>query len=40
MPRQLRIQYEGAIHHFMNRRDSREPSFRTDFDRLNFLRTL
>jgi hypothetical protein len=24
MPRQLRIRYEGAIHHFMNRGDRRE----------------
>jgi hypothetical protein len=40
MPRQLRIQYEGAIYHFMNRWDRREPSFKADFDRLNFLHTL
>ena len=40
MPRQLRIQYEGAIYHLMNRGDRREPIFKTDFDRLNFLQTL
>ncbi|HEU0010166.1 MAG TPA: hypothetical protein VFT34_10160 [Verrucomicrobiae bacterium] len=40
MPRQLRIQYEGAIYHLMDRGDRREPIFKTDFDRLNFLHTL
>jgi hypothetical protein len=40
MPRQLHIQYEGAIYQFMNRGDLREPIFQTDFDRLNFLHTL
>jgi len=40
MPRQLRIEYEGAIYHLMNRGDRREPIFKTDFDRLNFLQTL
>jgi len=40
MPRQLRIQHEGAIHHLMNREDRREPIFKTDFDRLNFLHAL
>jgi len=40
MPRQLRIEYEGAIYHLMNRGDHREPIFRTDFDRLNFLQTV
>ena len=40
MPRQLRIQYEGAFYHLMNRGDRREPSIKADFDRLNFLHTL
>ncbi len=40
MPRQLRIQYEGATRHFMNRGDRCEPIFRTDFDHFNFLHTL
>src|SRR6185503_3356517 len=40
MPRQLRIEYEGAIYHLMNRGDRREPIFKTDFDRLNFLQTI
>ncbi len=39
MPRQPRIQYEGAIHHLMNRGDRREPILKTDLDRLNFLHT-
>jgi len=40
MPRQLRIEYKGAIYHLMNRGDRREPIFKSDFDRLNFLQTL
>jgi hypothetical protein len=28
MPRQLRIQYEGAIYHLMSRGDRREENFR------------
>ncbi len=40
MPRQLRIQYEGAIYHLMNRGDRREEIFRDDEDRENFLQTL
>ena len=40
MPRQLRLEYEGAIYHVMNRGDRREPIFKTDFDRHTFLHTL
>ena len=40
MPRQLRIQYEGAIYHLLNRGDRREEIFRDDLDRESFLQTL
>jgi putative transposase len=40
MPRPLRIEFEGAIYHVMNRGDRREPVFRDDFDRKCFLATL
>ncbi len=40
MPRQLRIQYEGAVYHLMNRGDRREEIFRDDLDRKSFLATL
>ena len=40
MPRQLRIQYEGAIYHLMNRGDRRAEIFRDDDDRDNFLQAL
>ena len=40
MPRKLRIEYEGAIYHVMNRGDRREPIFRDDADRKRFLETL
>jgi REP element-mobilizing transposase RayT len=40
MPRPLRIEYEGAIYHLMNRGDRREPIFRDDADRKRFLETL
>jgi REP element-mobilizing transposase RayT len=40
MPRQLRIEYPGAIYHVMNRGDRREPIFHDDFDRQRFLATL
>jgi hypothetical protein len=32
MSRQLRIQYEGAIYHLMNRGDRREEIFRDDLN--------
>jgi putative transposase len=40
MARKLRVEYEGAIYHVMNRGDRREPIFRCDEDRLLFLQTL
>jgi REP element-mobilizing transposase RayT len=40
MARKLRLQYEGAIYHVMNRGDRREPIFRDDSDRHLFLKTL
>ena len=40
MPRKLRIQYPGAIYHFMNRGDRREDRFLDDLDRQDFLKTL
>jgi hypothetical protein len=40
MPRQLRIEYLGAIYHLMNRGDRREPIFKDDFDRQRFVTTL
>jgi REP element-mobilizing transposase RayT len=40
MPRQLRIQYPGAIYHVMNRGDRREPIFHDDTDRKKFVATL
>jgi REP element-mobilizing transposase RayT len=40
MPRALRIEYEGAIYHVMNRGDRREDIFLGDEDRRLFLKTL
>jgi putative transposase len=40
MPRQLRLEYPGAIYHVMNRGDRREPIFKDDFDRKRFVVTL
>ncbi len=40
MPRKLRIEFEGAIYHVMNRGDRREAIFRDDGDRKRFLQTL
>ncbi len=40
MPRHLRIEYEGAIYHVMNRGDRCEPIFNDDGDRKRFLETL
>ena len=40
MPRQLRIEYPGAIYHVMNRGDRREPIFHDDVDRQRFVGTL
>src|ERR1051325_11700002 len=40
MPRQLRIEYPGAIYHVMNRGDRREAIFSDDVDRRRFIETL
>ena len=40
MPRPLRVEYEGAIYHAMNRGDRREPIFVDDEVRALFLKTL
>ena len=40
MRRALRIEYEGALYHVMNRGDRRENIFLGDEDRLLFLKTL
>jgi putative transposase len=40
MPRQLRIQYEGAVYHLMSRGDRREEIFWDDLDRTSFLQRL
>ena len=40
MPRPLRIQYEGAFYHVINRGDRREPIFLDAEDRTGFLQTL
>src|SRR5712691_1415301 len=40
MARKLRIHYEGAIYHVMNRGDHREDIFRGDKDRKLFIETL
>ncbi len=40
MPRALRIEYEGAIYHVMNRGDRKEDIFFDDEDRRLFLRTV
>ena len=40
MPRELRIQYPGAIYHVLNRGDQRDDIFLDDQDRQKFLSTL
>ena len=40
MARKLRVEYPGAIYHVMNRGDRREPIFKDDKDRQQFLNTL
>ena len=40
MPRQLRIEYPGAIYPVMNRGDRRKPIYQDDADRIRFLQTL
>ena len=40
MPRQVRIEFAGAMYHVMARGDRREPIVRDDEDRSTFVRTL
>ena len=40
MARKLRLQFEGAIYHIMNRGDHQEAVFRGAADRELFLKTL
>jgi len=40
MPRQMRIEFAGAIYHVMSRGDRREPIFLDEGDRHDFLETL
>jgi putative transposase len=40
MPRQLRLQYPGAMYHGMRWGDRWEPIFLDDVDRQDFLKTL
>src|ERR1041384_1526022 len=40
MARKLRVEYPGAIYHVMNRGDRREPIFKDDEDRAQFVATL
>jgi hypothetical protein len=40
MPRQLRIEYPGALYHVMSRGDRREDIFLDDVDGQDFLKTL
>lgn len=40
MPRQVRIEYEGAIYHCLARGDQREPIVVDDSDRTQFVRLL
>ena len=40
MPRNVRVEYAGAVYHVMCRGDRREAIFRDDRDRETFLRTL
>lgn len=40
MPRQLRIEYPGALYQVMSRGDRREDTFLEDVDRQDFLKTL
>ena len=40
MPRQLRVEFPGAVYHVMSRGDRRENIFLDDVDRQDFLKTL
>ena len=39
MARKLRVEYPDAVYHVMNRGDRREPIFRDDEDRRQFITT-
>src|SRR5678816_2675060 len=40
MPRQLRVEYPGAIYHIMSRGDRKKDIYLDDVDRQDFLKTL
>jgi len=40
MPRQLRVEYPGAIYHVMSRGGRQQAIFLDDVDRQDFLKTL
>ena len=40
MPRQIRIEYPGAVYHVLSRGDRREPIFVDDGDCHDFIKTL
>ena len=40
MPRQLRVEYPGAIYHIMSRGDRKKNIYVDDVDRQDFLKTL
>ena len=40
VPRKPRVEYPGAIYHVMSRGNGRQPIFRGDVDRLDFVKTL
>ena len=40
MPRQLRVEYPGALYHVMSRGDRRKDIYVDDVDRQDFLKTL
>ena len=40
MPRQLRVEYPGAIYHVMSRGDRQQDIYLNDVDRQDFLKTL
>ena len=40
MPRKVRVEYDKAVYHVVNRGDRREPIFLDDEDRQLFLDTL
>ena len=40
MPRQVRIEYSGAMYHVMSRGNRRQDIYLDDVDRQDFLKTL